>query len=327
MTMILTCLTRNYVVQASDRRLSIVSKEKVQAVTDDHNKAIIYGTYFVFAYTGTSKFGTDYTPDWAAQTLSKSKNLEEAVFRLKDQANEVMNYFYSGLGDNRASEKLIGFVGAGFLETVENGKRLRKPIRIMVSNFIEENGRWVPRKKFAVEAEGLQVGKRHKLFVSGRPLSQGSRASLNLNIERCLRNKRAQGPDTIARFLARAILRAAEEDEAIGKNIMCTFVPRKFINDNNMWIHLGGSLLENPVLSEEPQQLKPKLTHNLHERILITPPFNRPQIVYIDKGTNPLTFHAPKYVRQGQVVPEISMGNISITIPPFIQAPNASIGQ
>ena len=42
MTLILTCLTKDYVVQASDRRLSYWDGKKVVIDDDDSNKVLIY---------------------------------------------------------------------------------------------------------------------------------------------------------------------------------------------------------------------------------------------------------------------------------------------
>ncbi|HYX50779.1 MAG TPA: hypothetical protein VE843_13605, partial [Ktedonobacteraceae bacterium] len=55
MTMIITCLTQNFVIQSSDRRISTVIDNKVQPYDDHINKALVYKSQFVFAYTGQAK--------------------------------------------------------------------------------------------------------------------------------------------------------------------------------------------------------------------------------------------------------------------------------
>ncbi len=324
MTMILTCLTKDYVVQASDRRLTRIMDGKVELFKDQSNKALVYANHFVFAYTGKAQLGLTPTIDWAAQKLSEKDALENAVYHLKDRANDVMKNWYS----NRSlGEVMVGFVGAGFAEMKERGRWFLKPLRIMISNFTEKNGMWVPVKEFKVDYEPLQAGQKHRLFVSGRPLSKERQNALNKILRWCLRNKRAQRPETIGRFLAREILNAAETDECIGKNIMCTFVPREFINDGSISLHLGGMFLEDPVISTEPQQLKPRNLVSLHDRFAFPPPFDRPRIVYIDNSDNAPACYTPMYVHSGGVIPEINISDISITIPPFIQVPDASVGQ
>jgi hypothetical protein len=48
----LTCLTRDFIVQASDRRLLYQQGKKIARKEDDCNKALMYENYAVFAYTG-----------------------------------------------------------------------------------------------------------------------------------------------------------------------------------------------------------------------------------------------------------------------------------
>ena len=207
----------------------------------------------------------------------------------------------------------------------EHGRWYLKPLRIMISNFIEKNDTWSPLKEFRIDGEALQVGHTFKLFSSGRPLSKKRRNALNNILKRCFRHKKAQRPETIGRFLAREILKAAETDRYIGTNIMCTLVPRAFINDNSFSIHLGSLLMESPSINAESQQLQPANHFSLHDRFFIPPPFDRPRIVYIDNSNNPLPYYTPIYVLPRQVIPAISMSEMSITIPPIIQIPDTTI--
>ena len=318
--MILTFLTKDYVVQASDRRISYLDGKTPPK--DDSNKALVYGNNFVFAYTGRAQLVRTPTIDWAAQRLSERDNLNEAIHHLKDRATSLVQNFYSGRPPH---EKMVGFVGAGFAETEENGRWYLKPLRIMISNFTEQNDTWLPHKEFRIVHEALQVGRTFKLFVSGRPLAKERRSAINNILTWCLRHKKAQGPETIGRFLAREILKAAEADGAIGTNIMCTFVPRAFINDGSISVHLGSTLMETPRINAEPQRLQPANPFVLHDRFVIPPPFDRPRMVYIDNSNNPLPSYTPLYVRPGQVIPTISMNEMSLTIPPVIQIPDTSI--
>lgn len=318
--MILTCLTNDYVVQASDRRISYLDGKTPPK--DDSNKAIVYQNNFVFAYTGITPLIRTPTIDWAAERLSERDNLNEAIHHLRDRATSLVQNFYSG---HPPQEKMVGFVGAGFAEMEENGRWRLKPLRIMISNFTEQNDMWMLRKEFRIDNEALQVAQRHKLFVSGRPLSRKRQDVLNKILRWCLRNKRAQGPETIGRFLAREILNAAETDKAIGTNIMCTFVPRAFINDGSISVHLGGMFMEDPVSSSEPQQLKPRNPVSLHDRFAFPPPFDRPRIEYIDNSNNPLPRYTPINVWPNQVIQAIIMSEAGLTIPPVIQIPDTSV--
>lgn len=71
--MILTCLTKDFVMQASDRRLTETTVEKVVKFKDQNNKALIYRNHFAFAITGMARLVDTPTIDWAAQRLSEKK--------------------------------------------------------------------------------------------------------------------------------------------------------------------------------------------------------------------------------------------------------------
>src|SRR2546423_1303587 len=94
MTMILTCLTKDYVVQASDRRISYLDGKTPSE--DQSNKALVYGNHFVFAYTGKARLVSTSTIEWAAERLSERENLNDAIYHLRDRATSLMQNFYSG---------------------------------------------------------------------------------------------------------------------------------------------------------------------------------------------------------------------------------------
>lgn len=73
MTMILTCLTKEFVVQASDRRLTETNGKKMVTFKDQNNKALIYRNHFAFAIAGMARLVDTPTIDWAAQRLSEKK--------------------------------------------------------------------------------------------------------------------------------------------------------------------------------------------------------------------------------------------------------------
>src|SRR5437870_13171507 len=109
MTIILTCLTKGFIVQASDRRFSYPDGSRP---SEDHsNKALIYSNHFVFAFTGKATLKGKPAIDWAGQQLCERATIGDAVTHLGNQAADLMNHYYSGY---RQMEKRLAFVGAGF---------------------------------------------------------------------------------------------------------------------------------------------------------------------------------------------------------------------
>jgi hypothetical protein len=152
MTIILTCLTKEFIVQASDRRFSYPDRSKLPE--DHNNKALIYSNHFVFSFTGLARLKGKSAIDWAAQQLSERDNLEDSVIHLGNQASDLMNHYYSSF---RPESKMLAFVGAGFANIEENGRQSRKPLRIVISNFRGENDTRLKRgrKEFIVYFDWL----------------------------------------------------------------------------------------------------------------------------------------------------------------------------
>ncbi len=174
MTMILTCLTKNFIVQASDRRLTFKEGKQVKVAEDHSNKALIYSTHSVFAYTGLAHVDYPSAIDWAAQQLSEKENLKDAAIHLGNRAYELMNsdHIRSLCAGAPESIKGLAFVGAGFADVVaEDGRRERRPLRIVISNFFKD-GRWLsqPFSEFIMHFHIMPENRDFELFVAGQSL-------------------------------------------------------------------------------------------------------------------------------------------------------------
>ncbi len=324
MTMILTCLAKDYIVQASDRRLTEAVGKKVRVVEDHSNKALIYSNHFVFAYTGLARLPFTSAIDWAAQQLSEKENLQDAVLHLGNRASDLMN---SNLFRNRYSRfpaqvKRLAFVGAGFgIVVLEDGTASRRPLRLVISNFfsIEDGGTWLlqPRNEFSVASHWLPEGRDFELFVSGQQLPKDRQTQFTDILKRWF--KRKVGPETMGRLLTREIQAAAEKNPSVGKNIMCTFVPREYVD--SVRYQFGAVLLKSPVISNEPQVLEPAEVVSVHDRFALPPPFDGPRFVYVRGDNQAFPYEGPVLVVPGQVVPPITMHDMSITTPPFVRIP------
>lgn len=168
MTMILTCLTKDFVMQASDRRLTETTVEKVVKFKDQNNKALIYRNHFAFAITGMARLVDTPTIDWAAQRLSEKKNLWYAVRHLESGATEQLNSnrirnYYSSFP---VSAKRLAFVGAGFAHREIDGKHILAPLRVVISNFYRrKDDAWItPYEQFKSSYDWLPEHKDFKLL-------------------------------------------------------------------------------------------------------------------------------------------------------------------
>src|SRR6266700_7037925 len=286
MTMILTCLTPDFVIQSSDRRISVVKDNKLQWWDDHRNKALVYKSQFVFAFTGQATIPVKKngqiiwtsTIDWAAEQLSKGKNLEEAVFNLKYRATELMNTNYvRKLPDYK---RRVAFVGGGFEEIESGGKQIRRSVRIMIENFIDDDGSIldVPRDEFRVQYDRL--GNRGAaLYVAGQQLQP----SIEVEFSKLLRSyaQHKVNPERIGVLLTEKIQDTAKampkDRKTVGENIMCICVPQAYVDkdDDVMKVPItGGIRLEISANSVGSMILKPMENVPLEDRIRFLPSFD-----------------------------------------------------
>lgn len=353
MTMIISCLTKDFVVQTSERRISIVVDNKVQWCDDVTNKALVYKKQCVFAYTGQAKIPVKKngqnvyvsTIDWAAEQLKNGKYLEEAVDNLKFRATELMN-------SNRIRKldeykRRIAFVGVGFKEVEMGGKRIRIPLRIMVENCIDDNGSMMdqPRNEFKDHWDELKKGD-VALYIAGTPLTEKKRIEITRFLKRFVQH--GASPENIGEVLTRIIQERAEtmSDDArtVGKNIMCICVPQAYSDkeEEGMLVPItGGIPLEIVANSNGSLIFKPMENAPLADRIRFLPSFDpsssgldaprtfdsstsivfdSPRFAYIAEDNKADPYHSPVYVRPGQVVPTFTSSGMSITY-----TPNASV--
>jgi hypothetical protein len=263
MTMILTCLTKDFIVQASDRRLTYRRGRKIIYKEDDRNKALFYDNHTVFAYTGLATLSNQkFAIDWAAELLAQPTNLRDAMFYLRESATQLLKtHPFSGYSDD---QRRLGFVGAGFINWIEAGKTIRRPAYFIISSFMNHEGepQLPPYNKFrAYFNYPLPYGEpTFKLFRAGQPLSGDREKQLNRTLTRYFQKRQDRvRPETIGWLLTRAIQEAAATNEMVGNNIICTFVPREYREEtgNKRAIHAGGMILNQPVISEGPQQVTP----------------------------------------------------------------------
>ena len=322
MTMILTCLTKDFIVQASDRRTTSQEGGKTIPKDDARNKALIYEYHTVFAHTGLAILeNQQFAIDWAAERLAQPPTLQDAMVYLCECATRLMEtHPFSGYPE---SDKRLGFVGAGFINWVEAGQTVRRPAYFVISNFMNHEGKQQPppyNKFRAYYNYPLPYNEpTFKLFRAGQLLPGDGEKQLNKRLRKYFqKNQGAVRPETIGWLLTRAIQEAAETNKKVGKNVICTFVPRDYREDtgDNREIHIGGMLLNPPVPSEEPQQLTPPEHLSDQERFIMPPLLDVPRCLYIPGDKSALPLYKAVNVFPGRVIPVLCTTDTVFTIPP-----------
>lgn len=221
MTLVLSCLMRDYVIQVSDQRITRVSDGAL--VDNLRNKGTMFCSQMAFSYTGLAEIDGIPTDLWLAEVLAGERTLEEGIRSLVTRATEAFLAIHLP-----SQKKRHAFVGVGFL-CPSKGSPLRA-CQVTVSNFLSAEGRWLtePRDSFLLETT---LRSEDRDFMLCRPV--GVRVpeelvrSLEKNIRACLSHETR--PLAIIRLVADTIRNVANSAPTVGKSLLVIFVPRRAV--------------------------------------------------------------------------------------------------
>jgi hypothetical protein len=227
-TLILTHLSRNFVIQVSDRRVVFVYPDgRCQLKEDDENKALFVDRSLIFAYTGLARIENKETILWLMDVLkpfADQHQLREGFFEVARRASV---YFC----ERRLPPlcRLHTFIGAGWVRNKRNHSVF--PIAMRITNAFDDSFRptTVAREKFVIQRIRLQRLSGVSLIPAGAPVP----ASVLLRCSRILRRPYfLQSSLRSAQLLAREFRRlaASHPTNTIGQNLTVTCLPRSALN-------------------------------------------------------------------------------------------------
>ena len=131
MTLVLSCLTRDFVVQVSDQRITSLATGDV--MDDSRNKATVWCSSLVFAYSGLAELAGEHTDTWLAARLRAATNPDEAIFGLQAAATQQFATFGPPCPRTRHAFAAVGWV---------RKRGIPEPIalHVSVSNALDERG-------------------------------------------------------------------------------------------------------------------------------------------------------------------------------------------
>jgi hypothetical protein len=218
MTLIISYLTPDFILQVSDRRLT-VSDGKVD--NDAANKGIVYCGRMALAYTGRSKVGAENTDEWVTKILQSATTLPEVVEIIRDRASAHFNAFAVA-----PQERRLAFVGAGWALNADGPTRR---VFCRISNF--HNGlKELPRGStdFSAVHQIIESGEPAQMVVTGRQLTEDEFRLLWLAL------KNNQDPSDAVLGIIHAIRIVARRDSAVGKNIVAVYLPRNAVETGGL---------------------------------------------------------------------------------------------
>ena len=235
MTLLLTCVTQRFAVQASDRRLTDITGSVVEELA---NKATLLCNYASFAYTGLAQSSsTEKTDELLMRSLAKAGTPVDVLMEsLRSEASRAIRQLplRTLTADQRLTVRRTSFVGCGFVgirhhEALGTAPTLDglHPFLAVISNAQDLTEAWraTADREFTAQIEFFDSAVDFKLHAAGQSLTTAERIHLVRAIRQCL--IRIKHPEPIARLLARAIRSVASRNAAVGANVMCTLVVRE----------------------------------------------------------------------------------------------------
>lgn len=219
MTLILSQITQDYVIQVSDRRLTY---DNGSIGDDEANKAVLYCGQFAFSYTGLSCIdGRRRTDAWLLDTL-----IEPSRGRLDETLEVVRDAATSTIRSSRIERryKRLAIVGVGWVSL--DGSDNLSPLYVSISNFQNDDGEWTDsiQENFTIFCTSLATNESQAMFVAGQRVDREIQTELDWIIRRCIRG--GVGPGEISRWLAYGVRSVATNNPFVGSNLMITSIPR-----------------------------------------------------------------------------------------------------
>ena len=181
MTLILSCATRDFVLQVSDRKTTRPLPDgTVETKDNDANKVVVVCNNAVVGYTGLAELDGEDTDVWLARTLAEAKArwAVDACHAIAPKATAALaSVSYP------ATLKRQAFVAVGW--QVNAAGYASSPVISYASNALDSHGKWsqAAANEFTTRAHVLTKPRRFLLLDAGCLLSDRRRAA----IERILR--------------------------------------------------------------------------------------------------------------------------------------------
>lgn len=228
MTLILSCITRDYAVQVADRRL-VGSDGRIY--DDDANKMTLFDGRIAFSYTGLAVLKGQQTDLWLANVLQKPacSSVDKSLQVLKVAAADAVR----GLSLSGALTR-IAFVGIGWSVLAPDNRTI--PIVCRVSNFHDENGTVLAHASDDFRQDICVPQPNEPFFVT--TTGQALPGAVALKCRSLLRHhvKRQSPPAKLLDILVRAVRETAQGNKAVGKSLLSAVIPREAVSQRSPFI-------------------------------------------------------------------------------------------
>jgi hypothetical protein len=249
-TLVLTALTQNEVIQVSDRRYTYIRGSEVVKRDDENNKAVLFCGRLMFSFTGIGDLGMERQTDlWLAgricDVIAEAGETADqvAVLRgLRDRATDVFRKL-------RYRGQRHAFVGVGWArfdperpDTPALPDEL-SPYLAVISNF-HDGQRELPaaRPEFSLYVRRLGADEKVRVFDAPHHLSTQETNELS---EKIVTADAVRDPEAMARALGECIRAVASRDAGVGAGLMINYLPRNAVGATDGFMAIAGGPLSD----------------------------------------------------------------------------------
>jgi hypothetical protein len=211
-TLIASCITHDFVIQVSDRRLVNAYTGKVRE--EEATKAVQFARHAIWGYTGLAALDGVKTDYWILERLDKSPR--DTLERLAADAAGAVSR--GGLSRRLSCH---AFVGVGWMRP-KQGPPI--PTLFVVSNSVADDGNWTPQagKVFTQLVFRLGPDLPFHLHIAGQTIPPPELNQLRRNIRRA----HGHGPQAVSRLLVDAVQQLARTNPLVGDRLLVGVIPK-----------------------------------------------------------------------------------------------------
>jgi hypothetical protein len=232
MTLVISLITREHVVQVSDRKLVWLRGRQIVEEDDHRNKAVVWCNRLAFAYTGFAELGKDHRTDlWIAgelgewgQSIPPDGQSQDALLAAlaKAAARELSSAPWRDVPRDRRQHAIVAAGWACF----DGGDF--EPYIATLSNYGGKPGNPTPAQDhFEAGVQRLPADKDLWVNWMGQDLGESEIAALD-ELRGMLRDPSTFGLSA-AGLLADLVRSIADRNHYVGRGLLITALPRSAI--------------------------------------------------------------------------------------------------
>ncbi|MEZ0141485.1 hypothetical protein AB1285_02110 [Microbacterium sp. NRRL B-14842] len=233
MTLITAVLTDEYVVMASDRRVTWRHGTRTERFEDSAMKCFVLGGHLLMGFTGVAVIEGKSMELWLGETISRV-DTADMIGELQKRIQEVFDRTPSLSGQPHS------FFAAGFLRRRPDGKFI--PVGILLSNCMNRAGVPDPRRvNGTFLGRKMRLGnQRHHVLTIGWDVPEVERQSLDRQVRIALKAN-SRDPLLIAGPVIEMMRRVAGKSRGgVGESILFSSMPRVSVPIDGWALPIAG---------------------------------------------------------------------------------------